>query len=263
MNGNFIPQYTSRTPARIWRAVIIVILLSLVVHPVFASTPMLKAKAPLGSAPRVAPPNSHPYGKTYGEWGAEWWKYALSYPADINPINDPTGANCGMGQTGPVFFLMGGMGVRDECTVPAGKALFFPLVNFFCAVPEDGATSEEIRSLCSYVTDYIDSVTVTVDGVTLQNPMDYRFPSPDFSFTGAVDNPWDTSCGTPGTCYEGYRETAFTDGYWVLLFPLPVGEHTINFGGHFILPEWGWEFSIDMTYNLTVANHAPTGFTSR
>jgi hypothetical protein len=238
---------TSRKVFRLnfFRVAIILVLLLVITQPVLAAF----------SNPRVFPPNSKPYGKSYGEWGGEWWKYVLSYPLDISPLNDPTGANCGMDQSGPVFFLVGttgGAAVRDECIVPSGKALFFPLVNIFGAVPEDAANSQDLRDLVSWVTNYIDEITVSVDGVPLQNLWNYRFESP-FSFTGAVDNPFDQNCGTPGTCYEGYHEIGFSDGYWIMMPPLPAGEHTINFGGHFNLPDWGWEFEVDVTYNLTVA----------
>jgi hypothetical protein len=30
----------------------------------------------------IAPIKSRPYGKSYGQWGAEWWRWALSFPAE-------------------------------------------------------------------------------------------------------------------------------------------------------------------------------------
>jgi hypothetical protein len=57
------------------------------------------------------------------------WLYAL--PAATNPALDTTGAHCAEGQAGPVWFLartFGGALVTRHCSVPAGKALFFPLV---------------------------------------------------------------------------------------------------------------------------------------
>lgn len=234
-------------PRKLWllKSIILVVILALVVSPVLAAQ----------ANPRVAPPNSMPYGKSYSQWGGEWWKYMFSFPADTNPVSDPTGANCALDQSGPVFFLAGTISssiVRDECAVPAGKALFFPIVNFVGAVPEDGATPQEVQDLVTFVTNYFDELWVSVDGAPLQNLWSYR-ASQFFPFTGAIDNPFDTSCGTPGTCYEGYHESGFTDGYWIFLFPLPPGAHTINFGGHFNLPDWGWEFTVDVTYHLTVA----------
>src|SRR5882757_5084559 len=41
--------------------------------------------------PGVLPPQSHPYGKSYGEWAAKWVQWALSIPADRNPLTDTTG----------------------------------------------------------------------------------------------------------------------------------------------------------------------------
>ncbi len=70
-------------------------------------------------------------GKTYGEWSAAWWKYVSEIPLENNPILDATGASCNFGQQGSVFFLVstpGGSATRNECVVPAGKILFFPLL---------------------------------------------------------------------------------------------------------------------------------------
>ncbi len=49
----------------------------------------------------------------------------------MNPVEDNTGKFCGLGQSGPVWFLAGTFGgtVERTCTIPAGKALFYPLVN--------------------------------------------------------------------------------------------------------------------------------------
>ncbi len=52
--------------------------------------------------PGVLPPHSQPYGKSYGEWATKWWQWALSIPADRNPLTDLTGAFAGEDQCGPV-----------------------------------------------------------------------------------------------------------------------------------------------------------------
>src|SRR5215470_13313076 len=76
--------------------------------------------------PRILPPNSQAFGKTYGEWSVEWWRFVLSQPPATNPLFDTTGADCAIGQSGSVFFLVGAAGsgtpTRDDCMVPAGKA---------------------------------------------------------------------------------------------------------------------------------------------
>jgi hypothetical protein len=71
---------------------------------------------------------------TYGEWNARWWQWFFSVPASKNPGLATNGAvNCSVGQSGDVWFLAGyflGSGsFTRSCTIPAGKALFIPLIN--------------------------------------------------------------------------------------------------------------------------------------
>ena len=80
-------------------------------------------------------PQVKAYGKTYGEWSAQWWQWVHSIPAGINPLLDATGEHCDEGQfafdNDKVWFLAGTTGGEAErhCTVPHGKALLYPLVN--------------------------------------------------------------------------------------------------------------------------------------
>ncbi len=41
--------------------------------------------------PQVLPPDSMAYGKTLGEWSAEWWQWAAPIPAHVNPLSDENG----------------------------------------------------------------------------------------------------------------------------------------------------------------------------
>jgi len=200
--------------------------------------------------PEVLPPNSTPYGMTYGEWSAKWWEYVFELPQNNHPLADQTGAQCSAGQLGPVFFLVGTMGgaATRTCTIPAGKAILIPIVNSACAIPDDGNDIEAIKSVCSSQMDLVDveSLKVVVDGKELQELGTYRFTSPIFSFMGADPNIF-------YPFYGGYREFAFADGYWVLLTPLPPGNHTIHFEAE--IPSWA--FKVDVTYNLIVAPGKP------
>ncbi len=173
----------------------------------------------------------------------------MAFPASTNPLADPSGGNCAVGQSGNVFFLVGttgGSAVRNDCTVPTGKSVLFPIINVIAAVPEDGATAADIVSLASWYMGHTDVVEATVDGVNLQDLLaGYRFASPIFSFDGAIPGIY-----TP--YYEGFRETAFSDGWWIMLTPLTPGPHTIHFSGHLNVPDWGVDFTTDVTYHLTV-----------
>jgi hypothetical protein len=91
--------------------------------------------------PGVLPRNSRPFGQTYEEGAVTYRQWLAAIPAASNPGIDLTGEYCGEGQSGPVWFLASHIGgpatvVRD-CQVPAGKALYVPLVGFIAWAPED------------------------------------------------------------------------------------------------------------------------------
>ena len=56
---------------------------------------------------QVVPPNAIVAGRSYGDWSAAWWQWALSNPVASNPLFDH--GTCGQGQSGAVFFLGGSL----------------------------------------------------------------------------------------------------------------------------------------------------------
>lgn len=195
---------------------------------------------------KVMPPQSHAFGKTYAQWSAQWWQWALSLPVDQNPFFDETGcANGANGQSGPVWFLTGvisvsGTAVRD-CTVPTGKALFFPIINTECSTleppPFHGDNEAELRACATGVA--FDDVFAEIDGVPVQNLDRYLVQSPLFIFTVPENN----ALGVPAGTGE-----SVANGVYLMLHPLSAGEHVIHFGGTY--PSFA--FSLDITYHLTV-----------
>jgi hypothetical protein len=204
--------------------------------------------------PGVVPPNSKAYGKTYGEWAAAWWNWALSSPLESNPVVDETGEFCDVNQAGPVWFLAGTFGgsAERECTVPAGKPLFFPIINTIFAATEPEETEEELRAGANADIDDVTVLEVSVDGVPLQDlSRRYRAESPAFVLhlpEGAI---LDQLSGLSGDLFP-----AVADGYWILLAPLSVGEHVIHFRGAKGDPE-APDFETEVTYYLTVAGKTP------
>jgi hypothetical protein len=193
--------------------------------------------------PGISPPQSHPYGQSYSQWAAAWWQWAYSIPADQNPITDTTGEFSQIGQAGPVFFLAGSYGgptVR-ECTVPAGKGLLFPLLNYsWVQFPTDPPfTIDELRDIIGPLVDN-PTLTCEVDGQTIQNLLNYREQSSVFSVTVPEGNLLGLDPGTYAPCVD--------DGYYLMLAPLSRGQHTI----HFTAETAGQEFSLDVTYHLTI-----------
>jgi len=196
--------------------------------------------------PGVLPIHSNAFGKTYGEWAAEWWKWALSFPLNVNPLFDETGEFQDQGQSGQVWFLGSSVGFGEwvrECEVPAGKAIFFPITQVVFWAPEDGEAEEELRARANASMDGVTTLECTVDGVLLENLFDYRAESPAFTIpdTLLID------IGYP----PGDRFPAVADGYWILLAPLSRGEHEIHFYMEITEGEFAGN-SHDVTYHLTI-----------
>jgi hypothetical protein len=160
-------------------------------------TPMVADAA--NQNPGVLPPNSKPYGLSYGEWSAKWWQWAYSLPVNNHPLFDT--ADCGTGQSGKVWFLgasfvstttpsgeVVSIATRD-CTVPTGKALFFPIVNSEASTVEgNGATFEELLKNATMFQDFATNLSAEVDGVSIQKLNNYRVQSQLFTFGPLPDN---------------------------------------------------------------------------
>ena len=118
-----------------------------------------------------------------------------------------------------------------SCTVPAGKAIFFPLFNVIFWAPEDaeflrsvgleGTDAELLKIGANAFTDAATSLTCTVDGVPLRDLFAYRAESPR-TFTSVFGE------GVFGFG-DGAVRTTFSDGFWLMLPPLSRGEHEITF----------------------------------
>jgi len=206
------------------------------------------------SAVKIIGVNDNAYGNTYGEWSAEWWQWVLSIPQANSPIADATGADCTKQQSGPIFFLAGTGGgdpITRNCTVPAGKALFFPVLNslwgaaVFDCDPTNPGVPCNLATLRKSAADAMDPVILqaAIDGKPVKDLDQQRVQSPALTITYPADNGAGVSAGS-------YAPNV-SDGYWLLLAPLSAGKHTIYFKGVFTGgPFQG--FVVEVTYNLTV-----------
>ncbi len=231
------------------------------------TSPVLAAEGNAGN-PGVLPAQSHPYGKTYGEWGAGWWQWALAIPLAQNPVVDPTGAQVALGQSGPAWFLAGTFGgppVVRECTIPAGKGLYLPLLNSFVFYPNPDETVADLRTQAAESPDVLAAegvMTCSIDGVELRDLLAYRASDPypeGFAVVLPDDNPWASYGITAGT-----YAPCVSDGYAVMLAPLSAGTHTIQlyasrpaFRSAYLSDYYGFDvwidaLTVDVTYHLTV-----------
>lgn len=202
----------------------------------------------------VFPPDSRPYGLTYGEWTAKWWQWVYIMPEANNPIVDDTGKNCANNQTGPVWFLAGtgGGAVTRECTIPSDKAILFPIINVVCdsAVDPSLDTEEELRACAKADQDTVIAKEITVDGINIGNLDSYRFQSQLFNLTYPENN---IAGVNPQTA------KAVSDGFWVLLEPLSPGSHEIHSKAALGDPTavGTVNFALDVTYLLTIVEGQP------
>ena len=201
--------------------------------------------------PGVAPLTSNPYGKSYGEWIAAWEQWIEAIPLGVNPANDPDGSQCAINQAGPVWFLAGtfsGSASRN-CTIPAGKAIFFPLDVYFddYPCPDPNFRPAPGQSLEAFLladaktfVDPVNELEADLDGRVFKDLFSYRVQSRLFPFTAAI------SLKDLDGCVTGSPQLAVADGYWLLLEPLSRGEHTLHFRAA------SPAFSMDITYHLTI-----------
>jgi hypothetical protein len=185
---------------------------------------------------------------TSSELTAEWWQWVLSIPPAENPMLDTTGQNCSVGQRGNIWFLVGtfngGTAIRT-CTVPQDKQLFFPVINYVnISAPGIGGqgpgnylVKDQRRDAATYINNAA-NLSVKLDGKKIKEITRIKSEVFDVAFTA------DNVFGVPAGVYS----PAVDDGFYVMLDPLNVGTHTLNF--HSENPPAA--FSLDVTYNLKV-----------
>lgn len=231
--------------------------------------------------PRVLPPQSHPFGKTYGEWGAAWSQWSFMTTTENCPVTDTTGARALVNQSGQVYFLAGTFGenpgtpwaapnpVTRTVTIPTGIALCIPSSNWGLVYPEDlpGVLPEDaVASMYEWLNAWFDpmpeaDLECEVDGVAVKDLKSYRAQSEPFQIYAPAVNvqndlmdyftethpcyPFD-----PPPWYPYYAEgwhLSVSDGYYVMLAPLLAGAHTIH-----IRTGPAESPFCDVYYNLTV-----------
>jgi hypothetical protein len=170
-----------------------------------------------------------PFGKSWEEWTIEWWQWLLSMPKEISPAIDKTGRKFNLetqDKDCEVIFLAGNLGGYTERTyvIPAGKALLFPIINYSTSYSEEPQLKTE-ADLVQRATKDIDDIVekmAMVDGHPIQGIENYRVQAPPFEVTLIRDNIFDV---VPGIT------TASSDGYWIFLKPLSIGDHEIHTRG--------------------------------
>lgn len=193
---------------------------------------------------------------------AKWWEWVMAIPPADNPLDDDTGANCGVDQKGPIWYLAGTTGgfAERECTIPEGKRILFPIINTFCSeltdadlikllleIPENepippSQLKSGLISCAEFFMDQVDILEVSIDGQDVTNLEESRVQSPLFKIVYPEDNVFGVTANT------GIPQKSIADGFWVLLDGLEAGEHTIEFKGGIS----SFPFETGVLYHITI-----------
>ncbi len=195
---------------------------------------------PISNIVNAATPNLFP-SSINKALSVKWWQWLFSIPPKTNPILDDN--PCNVKQSGSFFYLVGTFGGTADrnCTIPKNKAIFFPIINIVATFDKNDPNFNTLDKVRKAASDFINGATdlkVSVDGISIKNIANLRAQSPAFKLKVPADN-----IGGPPDTY-----IAVSDGFWVALKPLSVGEHTIHFAGN--IPDSN--FNIDVTYHITV-----------
>jgi hypothetical protein len=190
--------------------------------------------------PALFPKQSQPYGVDMATWGERAAQWIYAQPLAHNPLFDQTGADCGVAQQGPVWFIPPIAGPRvfsgsRTCTIPHGKAIFLDIGHdtndYPCPDPSfQPAPGESLYDFLIRtdlpIMDSVDSLDVSLDGQAFSDVLGYRFISADlFYITG------DTSLQVFDPCITGSPQPAIVDGFFMMFKPLDRGPHTIRVHG--------------------------------
>jgi hypothetical protein len=208
--------------------------------------------------------NSKPYGLSYGEWTSKWWQWAYSIPQSINPAYDNSGKYCTEGQSGPVWFLTSSykQPIDRYCTIPSDKSILFTILNSECSYAEfpNLKTEKQLRQCAKEMQDSVVGLHASINGLNISDLEKYRIQSPLFNFTLPQNN----ILGLPAQV----TTSSVSDGNWVFLKPLPIGDYIISFKGDLrnvsqtgtaksidnfsFAGPYGWDNQI--TYHLKIVN---------
>jgi hypothetical protein len=169
-------------------------------------------------ADRWVPADTGVGGFEQAQWSQRWWRWSARFGADT-PSTDRDGSRCALNQDdGPVWFLAGTDGSFDAvrtCTVPADRHLFLPLISWTIASDDVEAleaplvSCQDKQGRAARFADHVFTGLVLLDGRPIGELKRMRVANRS-CFAMADGSP-----------------VVAGDGYWLMLKPLPPGEHTL------------------------------------
>lgn len=178
----------------------------------------LPTAAAAGTSSAAAAPSSLP-----ADLQGRWWSWAASAS---NPVADETGKFCDRWQPSDVWFLAGTFGgqVRRRCSVPVGRPIVAPLVNFYSGEAQD-CTSFMAHAKGGAELNGAQLAAIKVAGE-------------EITITATAGNGLGLNAGT-------WQATGC--GLWIYVPPLAVGTHHLKIRGE------SGSFKVGADYTLVVA----------
>ena len=179
---------------------------------------------PRGTAVTIIDVDEVVYDRSQVEWSEAYLQWIAAFARGSSPVSDTTGALCAAKQGGDVWFLAttDGTGpVERSCAIPAGKTLFVPLATTLERSGNKEPVCESMARIAAGSLTHVSQLTMTIDGVSVDNMESHRIPTRDCFALGARQFP------------PVRAKTAVADGWYVMLAPLPPGSHTIVVNGRY------------------------------
>lgn len=172
----------------------------------------------------------------------EWWQWALSMPAAVNPVLDNTGARCMLGQRGNLWFLAGNTGGRTvrKCTLAAPARVLIPVHNTVC-IPDAQRSAQQCDQAVLAEWQSFSFAEARLDGVA-QALIDQPPVPGESVFTVAL--PKDGLLDLK----QGLYRASSAAGRWALVDMTLPGLYTLQ-----VRAQTAAGGVVDVTYRLTVA----------
>ncbi len=161
--------------------------------------------------------DSNPFGKSYGEWSVQWWQWICEIPKEKNPAFDNEGDLIHINQNDAhvIFLCQTIEGVENNPIrrnyIPAGKAIFMPIINWISIMGEDGNTDQELLETAKKRMDVVSKLELIFNDVKTNKGLEkYRIRSPFFYINLPNNNIFGIESGI---------KRCISDGYWLFFHP--------------------------------------------
>lgn len=203
---------------------------------------------------RVLAPKEKVDGRSQADYAMAWWQWVMRLPDGVRAYQDPSGAQCGLNQKGAVWFLAGTEGtmqVQRKCAIPEGRFVFLPVIALLAhAQPGKPITCREAQARVGVTNDHLVQAQVALDGKVIADIPAHRLRH------------------LP--CFDAFKNAAYveqhapympaaTDGYWLMLAPLPTGMHRLSVKARYDSPgTLQGDLEEEFEYQLWVGNAPET-----